>query len=402
MKTTSLAILVTFHTLLFTGVGVAHAAGTPSNWEPTVYDVVGNKKFYYFWGGWIGGGVYLGSTAEDSAQYFCEIRGLGTPIHSGEYRSDGRFYFKCPGSSRWQGGLIKQSHRCNLDQQIIVIDLDVHTAGTFTCTQSDAPDKKDGEGCGVGNPCNPATGNKFQSETDFAYSGFAFTRSYNSSNLADIGLGRGWRSLYQKKLIIDSNSLIQVSSRGRGEPWRKVNGVWQGDADSDVMITEAVDGFTLTRNNGATEWYNLKGYIQSETDTNGQTTIYTYDGDELLLTQVTNSYGHSIIFTYVGSRVATVTDPTGAVYRYEYANGQLVTVVYPDDTPSDDLDNPRKLYHYENTAFPHHLTGITDENGHRYATYAYDATGKAISTEHAQTTNPVSQEKFELDYQGGN
>jgi len=45
------------------------------------------------------------------------------------------------------------------------------------------------------------------------------------------------------------------------------------------------------------------------------------------------------------------------------------------------------------------LTGIADENDDRYATYSYDANGKAISTEHSQTTNPIGQEKVELDYQ---
>ncbi|MBF0474981.1 MAG: RHS repeat protein [Deltaproteobacteria bacterium] len=35
------------------------------------------------------------------------------------------------------------------------------------------------------------------------------------------------------------------------------------------------------------------------------------------------------------------------------------------------------------TSLPNALTGITDENGNRFATYAYDAQGRAISTQHA-------------------
>jgi RHS repeat-associated protein len=53
-------------------------------------------------------------------------------------------------------------------------------------------------------------------------------------------------------------------------------------------------------------------------------------------------------------------------------------------------------------AFPNHLTGISyvDAGGvtTRYSTYAYDATGKAIRTEHAQTDNGAPQEKFTLNY----
>jgi hypothetical protein len=29
------------------------------------------------------------------------------------------------------------------------------------------------------------------------------------------------------------------------------------------------------------------------------------------------------------------------------------------------------VYHYEDQRFPHHLTGLTDENGGRFATWAY-------------------------------
>jgi len=63
-------------------------------------------------------------------------------------------------------------------------------------------------------------------------------------------------------------------------------------------------------------------------------------------------------------------------------------VIYPDTT-ADPNDNPKRTYHYEDTRFPNHLTGVTDENGDRYSTFAYDAEGKAILTEHAQTINGV-------------
>jgi YD repeat-containing protein len=261
--------------------------------------------------------------------------------------------------------------------------------------------KDDGKSCGVGNPCNPATGNKFQSETDFASNGFSFTRSYNSHNLANLGLGKGWRSNYQKALYVSADSLTQVSGTGRGEPWSKVGGNWQGDADSDFLISEDTSGFQLTGANGAIEIYDLSGVLLSEIDTNGFQTVYTYtvEGD---LQQVANDYGHTISFTYINGMVNSVTDSFGVNYRYEYdANDNLVAVVMPDTTPADDLDNPRRIYHYEDVGYPNHLTGITDENGDRFATYSYDVDGKAITTEHATTTNAVGQERFELDYQGG-
>jgi YD repeat-containing protein len=40
-----------------------------------------------------------------------------------------------------------------------------------------------------------------------------------------------------------------------------------------------------------------------------------------------------------------------------------------------------RSYHYEDATYPNALTGITDENGNRHATYGYDSQGRA-TTEH--------------------
>ncbi len=44
---------------------------------------------------------------------------------------------------------------------------------------------------------------------------------------------------------------------------------------------------------------------------------------------------------------------------------------------------PTTTYHYEDITDKFALTGITDERGIRYATYGYDASQRAISTEQA-------------------
>ncbi len=248
------------------------------------------------------------------------------------------------------------------------------------------------------NPCNVSSGNKYQPETDFSDNVFSFIRAYNSQNIIDNGFGRGWRSNFQRRLIVGVNVLRQESGSGRSEPWEKINGVWQGDADTDIIITEQVDGFLLSKSNGAVENYSSSGQLLSQIDANGQQTQYQYNADNQL-TAVNHHYGHQIRFSYLNDRVATVTDAFGAVYTYEYLNDNLVAVVYPDTTPADVTDNPRKRYHYEDVNHPHHLTGITDENGDRYATYAYDSTGKVISSEHAQTSSVMGQERIELDFQ---
>jgi YD repeat-containing protein len=289
---------------------------------------------------------------------------------------------------------------CDLDEYFVPSDLDPFVTLSFKCATIVDNAELD-HGCtknAAGNPCNVSTGNKFQSETDFSSGGLSFVRSYNSQNLSDIGMGRGWRHNHQRKLMVDGDTLTQISGTGKGKPWQKVNGVWEGNADYSVVISETIAGFQLMKHNGAFELYSANGTILSATTANGQQTNYTYNA-EGLLESVLNHYGSEITLSYVNGNVTSVTDSVGAVYSYEYhSNGELEAVVYPDLTAGD-TDNPRRTYLYEAQNLPSHLTGIVDENGDRYATWAYQSDGKAILSKHAETsTINVGQETFEFEY----
>ncbi|MHB1140647.1 MAG: RHS repeat-associated core domain-containing protein [Sulfuricaulis sp.] len=137
------------------------------------------------------------------------------------------------------------------------------------------------------------------------------------------------------------------------------------------------------------------GRLVSKTSPAGQITNYFYRTDGKL-DRVTDPFGHTLTFGYNPSgHVSTITDAASHVIGYSYdANNNLTRVDYPDNTA--------KIYHYENTSFPNHLTGISyvDAGGMtaRYSTYAYDTSGKAIRTEHAQTDNGSAQERFTLNY----
>lgn len=272
------------------------------------------------------------------------------------------------------------------------------------------PPNKD-SGCGkdggdklTGNPCNVATGNKFRSETDISTGAMIFTRYYNSEALQDYGLGKGWRGSHQKLMYIADGKLVLMSEAGRAEEWSKVGDAWVGDADSDVQIIQDSNGYQVTNANGSYERYSFSGFITSKTNAAGETTTYSYNPG-WRLRKIQDPYYYSTNFTWENGRISAVSVGSGFnVYKYEYDEiGNLVAVISPSGTlyDYDYSDNPRKTYHYENPDFPHHLTGITDENGDRYATFAYDASGKAIESELAQTTNAVGQEKIQINYQTG-
>jgi len=93
------------------------------------------------------------------------------------------------------------------------------------------------------------------------------------------------------------------------------------------------------------------------------------------LVSVTAPSGRALKFDYdVQGNVASVIASDGAVTKYAYnANGMLSTVTRSDDTT--------RQYAYEDTRFPSALTGVIDEAGLRYATYAYDDQGRAIVSE---------------------
>jgi len=265
------------------------------------------------------------------------------------------------------------------------------------------------EECGRGNPFIPATGDKYQRETDYSQAKLAFTRSFHtqSSNYL-AGFGKGWTHNFGQRLLVPSPTSQQavfVNENGFHIPLRftaDAQAFLPFDGKSQFSITKQANEWAMQRNSSEKRIFNENGRLIRIEENQHQIDLI-YDADATL-TEVSSSYGHSLNFVFdEDNRVTEFEDSQGNVYQYSYDNNDnLITVIYPDTTPNDNSDNPSRIYHYENPSFPNHLTGITDENGVRYATYAYDANGLAISTEHAQTTNPDGQEKFELDYQGAN
>ena len=120
------------------------------------------------------------------------------------------------------------------------------------------------------------------------------------------------------------------------------------------------------------------GRLTKLTTAAGFTRDLEYDPDTGFLLSVTYPAGVKLRFGHDGyGRITSMVDLNGAVTKYEYdAKSNLATIIYPDDTPADDADNPRKQYHYENAGFPNHLTGITNENNVRVVTYGYDQYGQ--------------------------
>ncbi len=160
---------------------------------------------------------------------------------------------------------------------------------------------------------------------------------------------------------------------------------WHSDSDVFEQLVELVDdnqattGWTLTRPDNSIEQYDSSGKLVSIKDINGNIQTLSYNGANGLLERVDSDAGDYLSFAYdTENRIASVSYGGGSSrtwsYRYD-ANGNLEYVDNPDGTT--------RQYHYEDANFPNVLTGITDERGVRYATYAYDAQGRTILSTHA-------------------
>ena len=308
----------------------------------------------------------------------------------------GNLYFLSPGRYQISNDIIVNTTPCKIGPDYHIgpkVHFDVIDPKKSKCPKADAR----------GNPCSTSTGNKHQREDDYTGPNLPFVRFYNSLFTADVGIGYGWMTPYHKRLAIGGLAIAGgaigervalLRSDGAGEEFKQqANGSFLGDADSEFTLVKTSDSYTLTDREGNAETYDERGLILSEADAAGNTTSYSYNTDEKLET-VTGPFGHQLSFTYnaTSKRVETVTLPDGQVLQFTYqllSNDQaynLVSVIYPDTTA--------KLYHYESTNLPHHLTGITDQNGVRFATWEYDAGGRAVRSEHAETTNAAPQESF--------
>ena len=279
------------------------------------------------------------------------------------------------------------------------------------------PDSKSDGQIFDGNPVNLGTGNKYQLETDYASQGIAFqvTRSYNSNGtFPGTRIGNNWVLGLDYQLTVDSASWVHASRPdGKVLSFKPAVGSYvPTDNDIKDSLLELKDGngvrtgWQLTSHaNDQIEIYSTTGKILTTSTPSGYAKTYTYSNISTpadtapvadLLIEVADNLGRSIQVSYEEAlfkpfttsggqpiyRVKSITDPAGGQITYGYdAQSNLTSVKYPD--------GKTKTYHYNEPTYtsgadlPNALTGITDENGVRFATFTYDTKGKAISTGHA-------------------
>ncbi len=240
-------------------------------------------------------------------------------------------------------------------------------------------------GCPCGDPISVGNGNLFEQVADYRTSGpnqLGFTRYYNSlgaSNTFATSLGPKWRSNYDRYLrIVSASSVTAERPDGQQVTFTLTSGAWTTDTDVDLKLTNSGTTWTLTDTHDTVETYTATGateaLLQSIRARNGCTQTLQYSSSNQL-TVVADSFSRQLGFAYSNGKLQTVTTPDSPILTYGYTGAQLTSVGYSTSPLTS------QTYLYENAALPSALTGIVDENGDRYATWTYDATGRATSSQ---------------------
>jgi RHS repeat-associated protein len=267
------------------------------------------------------------------------------------------------------------------------------------------------DGANTCQPITPATGEKQLFESDWGDSAshdLSIQRSYRSQVTGSFagltGLAGHWHitagSAGLASMAINANQLLATITLGDGSVRRfsraNATAAWASDTTATdklipTTLANSAPGWRYTSgSNESIRLFNANGQIISHTQRNGWAMNYTYNAANQL-TSITNRFGRSLSLAYYTTGVSTgllssITTPGGQIIRYEYDSSQRLSIVRY-------ADNTLKQYLYENTTFPHLLTGVVDENNTRLSTYSYDSEGRAI-----ETTKQGGADRYQVSY----
>jgi YD repeat-containing protein len=266
-----------------------------------------------------------------------------------------------------------------------------------------------------GNPIYPTMGAKRQSvdlgwqpwyrhvltyESVYRISQQRANQSFTYARFSSFGSGGMWSSSLEKTLEARAISGGYMINAARGEGlWTTLQGP---SSDLRAPGTAQIDDRMVRENSGSqfTYWDTESNTIERYDAKGRLSSIFSIDGRSLAVERSDETtpaadaphaglplkyrdhfgravtLGYELPSEYEPARIRTIVDPAGRAVHIDYAaNGSPQTVTYPDGA--------MKRFLYEDSINPWALTGYVDEAGIRVGTYAYDANGRAVSTQKA-------------------
>lgn len=303
------------------------------------------------------------------------------------------------GSGTWQVKGVWRSATCAIGMTAIPDGI-----GGVLCIEKRDPVDAEQDGtpdcdAGKGNPINLATGNKFQTETDYsdASGRFVFKRYYNSSLGAsdnNVGFSDVWRTSYSALLVIDSNA------RGTWVNAKRPDGAvihFVKSGASYVPVSPDIRArlsAVIDANGQVTSWnfydsqsnrievYSAMGALVKFVWLDGYAVTFSIGNSGYpnysKIPIVTDSFGRTLTFginpngrpTDIATITAGVNGMAGSfqVARYYYGGVDLGILLRTVELPYGS-----KSYWFDEQA---RLTQISDGK----TSYSYDDSGRAVST----------------------
>jgi len=289
-----------------------------------------------------------------------------------------------------------------------------------TCVPPIIPDKNCPDCGGLGNPIDPGAAVKYERQAVIADGTLGLDLQYVSKRSNTTALTRTapvgvrWSFTYGRQLI---TTFLEGKIGAARHDGRVLQFIPPGSGDNYLPQADISDRLERVRDAGgvfagwryydsraeAIETYDTSGILRRIDLLGGRFLVLTYSdaGTPVaiarkpgLLILVADNYGRTLHFYYnVVHRVSRVVDVAGQNFSFTYddempslspstsGGGNLLSIIFPDGKV--------RRFHYNESAYtsgahlPNALTGITDENNVRFATFSYDTLGRPVSTEHA-------------------
>jgi YD repeat-containing protein len=318
-------------------------------------------------------------------------------------------------------GEVKLQETNTAMQPPLKIALDLTFSSLLKSTSKDDGDCDCGEQ--AGDPIHLATGNSLQREVDHSlvHAGLRFGRIYNSRATATTSFGYNWRHIYEHRIVFlgGATPLRALVQRADGKQLSfhedttvVVNGqsAWLPD---DLDINGRLSATAAAPVNGAIipiawryitpdddiERYDINGRLVALATARGNTLDFTYATraatvpvvrTDTVLIAIKDAFGRGITLGYDSSlRLAAVADATGTLVTYGYtATGNLEGATYADGSSRHYAYN-EAAHMASGSSFPQALTSLSNENGQTYATWDFDAQGRATRSQQAGGANRV-------------
>ncbi|MFV3372305.1 RHS repeat domain-containing protein [Pseudomonas sp. NY15435] len=251
----------------------------------------------------------------------------------------------------------------------------VYNQTTGECANDNQKGSADLKSCEA-EPINVSIGNNYLSETDYS-SGkslpLTFIRRYNSSD----GL---WRHNFSTHLRFAGSKYASVVMNDGREHFFIIDGATvTSDTPASGTLSKVLNGWNYLSTNNEIFQFDNTGKLTQWTMSTGTAVQLSYSDNQITI--ISNSGDSLSLIEDQHSQPLTLST-TSAQIIYEYDNKNHLKSRVTSSKGKTSL----RQYHYEDTLSSKLLTGITNENGVRYATWSYDDQGRTLSNEHINGT----------------